>query len=246
MKVEYTREQAKQVIKDFNDYGYKRNRAPVVISREIIKDFLNNKFKSEIKEGTWVMEKDGSIQTTLFVTKVQSSLFRAYGLFDLDWLDLEHNISDSWKIDSFQPAPDHIVIKRMTAEVNKRYSEGDEIGNPGDFLGDFVESKIKRIDIDEEDLIEEGIICLKSGSMLMKDGKWATKIEQTYSIGDRFEKGGETFILAQVNGEDKVQLTCIDDGITWSDAFEVNSLSKITQAEFKVISDNYKFKQINK
>ena len=243
MKVEYTREQAEKVLGD-----YAKHCGLLIIHH--VRDFLDHKFKPSIEVGTWVMEKDGRTDgevSTIFVTEVGENNFNGFGIFNGDWYDLESLFSDKWLIDAFQPAPDHIVIERMTDFVKKRYAVGDEaqclcVGGEKEIIKGLV--------LDKKELITNGRIWVPSsdivGVLLMQKGKWATKVEKTYSIGDRFETDDDEYILTSPERY-KANLVNLRTGISWTAPVEVKNKHKITQAEFKEITGNPKeFKQINK
>jgi hypothetical protein len=179
MKVEYTREQAEQLKKDFDSFLIQNQMTGFSFDFE---SFLDHKFKPSIKVGTWVMEK-GGVQATIFVTHVMKTCLRGYGIINGEWHGLK-----SWFIDDFQPAPDDIVIERITAEVKKRYAVGDEV----ECLIAREKETIKGLVLNQYQLITSGSFWLPSsdidGALIMKNGKWAKKIDPNKELKEKIQQ----------------------------------------------------------
>jgi len=61
--------------------------------------------------------------------------------------------------------------------------------------------------------------------------------EPTYSVGDRFKRGGNKYILAiQIAGNNAVALVCLKDGCLWSGEHEVKNVYCITSNELSKMS----------
>jgi len=89
------------------------------------------------------------------------------------------------------------------------------------------QAKLDQCTADIDKLIEEQKRLLRE----IKDA------EVTYSIGDRFKKGGEKLLLAvQTVGDNSVALVCLEDGCLWSGSHEVEDTEKITQKELSGMS----------
>jgi hypothetical protein len=89
----------------------------------------------------------------------------------------------------------------------------------------------------QEDL---AALSLKRGKLLMEEEaikKQMADAEVTYSIGDRF-KGSYKYILAATSDNGHVHLVNLSVGTHLAGSALVESVSKITQSEFKhVLSD---------
>jgi len=80
--------------------------------------------------------------------------------------------------------------------------------------------------------------------------EWKIKIQKefdlfnTYKVGDKFKKGTNTYVLANV-GYTTVAMINIESGNRWSDGIEVKNVRNIDEREFsRVISGDTNFVKI--
>jgi hypothetical protein len=65
----------------------------------------------------------------------------------------------------------------------------------------------------------------------------------TYTRGQKFVHCGETYILASCDA-DTMALISVRDGNRWTDAVDVNLCSRVSAAEFQLITENTQFQEV--
>ncbi len=193
MKVEYNREQAEQLKKDF-DLFLKKGGKPCGFHVNF-ESFLDHKFKPTIEVGKWYIDPYGDL---IYCTdNSDQKHFKGYGLSGDNevWFEGQSKYI-TWSKEFFQPAPDDLVISRMTDFVKTLYSVGDEVKS---MVGNGVHRLSNFNSIESLPLIQRGIVRLKAdyksgksysegSSCLMQDGKWATKIDPNKELKEEIER----------------------------------------------------------
>ncbi len=133
--------------------------------------------ETKIEKGKWYRRDNALVYATSNEDKNLS--FSGYKLCaDNTWIIKTYNY---WFSGSFTPAEDDYVIQRMQEEVNKRYSVGDVVrclySGEDHVLTDTYHKAW------EYDLLNRGELWgyneeKATGVRLMKDGKWAGKVEK--------------------------------------------------------------------
>jgi len=231
--VEYTREQAEQVLKDYKKWLLNAPNEDVNRWHEI---FLNHKFP-KIEVGKWYKCEAGCI----FLTSFEDNKVRFYGVMFDDW-HISEMSENKFKLLKFELATDEEIVETLTNEAKKRYNVGDVVRCLHTSFEHTIDSTIYEKWLDY--LIKEARVwgskieienTVTTPILLMKEGKWAEVVEQeVYSIGDRFEIDGDKLLLV-CTMENHVALICVHTGRRLEKAVRVEQIEKVTQKEFRSI-----------
>ncbi len=206
--------------------------------KRIEKDFPKFFEKKALEVGKWYFNNETSDYLVCFQTEESS-----YGFFDGEY-------SNSWTfIISDKPntrlATDQEVKDALIQEAQKRYNVGDVVkclstGKDKELV-DLVYFNNLSNSTDElwSDRAEP------ENARIFYNGKWATIVEETYKLGDRFkcDAGGE-YILART-GSNNINLINLEDGNQWSNPLSVKNDCNIKPQEFNELCKGREFNKIS-
>ncbi len=151
------------------------------------------------------------------------------------------------RVELFKPATDQEVKDALIQESEKRgFKKGVKVMRN---IDDFHYSDYNTMIIDEGYAFDcKGDFSIRSTNgyyiCLMRKGKWATIVEETYKLGDRFkcDDGGE-YILA-LTGQEEINFISLENGNAWDDPIKVKNDLNITPQEFKELCKGREFNKI--
>jgi len=163
----YTREQAEEVLKDFNTYPNSRHYEE--LSPENI-DFLNHKFGVKYTVGKWY-KKDYQNAKVCYQGNE-----KGFGTWSGEW-------GCNWKIwtETWQPMTNEEVIDFLRDEAKKRYNIGDIVKSL--WSGKNYEILRFGCSIDNEHFHISGISVLD-----LKTGEWAKVVKKKDPVKEQIDK----------------------------------------------------------
>ena len=204
-------------------------------------EFVKGFKEPEFEEGKWYKSEHGfSLCCYQGDNEADSTSFEGYGFYDVHgWVskNTDPEAYESWsKSAGWELATDKEVEQALIKEAKKRgFKKGVRVknllgSNGGSILGDK-----KTANTDDIELV--GRYLFMGHLLIMRKGEWAEIEKETYSIGDVFKDttNDDTYILSEVD-EDKVQLTCLEDGEAYLYGAEVSNRWKITTDEMEEIT----------
>jgi len=242
--MEYTREQAEQVLKDYKKWLLNAPNEDVNRWHEM---FLNDKF-SKLELGKWYKCEAGCI----FVTSFEDNKVTFYGVMFDDW-HISEMSENKFKLLKFELATGEEIVETLTNEAKKRYNVGDVVRCLHTSFEHNIDSTIYEKWLDY--LIKEARVwgskieienTVTTPILLMKNGKWAEVVEEeVYSMGDRFEIEGDEYILSRITYNTAILIN-LKTGNFWDEAIKVADHGKITKQELKKIIGEDQFNKITK
>jgi len=162
----YTREQAEEVLKDFNEFiGCSRG----LFSSDL--PFLDQKFGVKFEVGKWY--KSPHFKSAILY---QGELENCVGMFDGTW-------ADCWSIEDFYiEMTNEEVIDFLRDEAKKRYNEGYIVKGLSSGMNYQINSFVFGCSIDNEHFHISGISVLD-----LKTGEWAEAIKKD-PVKEQIEK----------------------------------------------------------
>jgi hypothetical protein len=243
--MEYTREQAVRMFKEFQYFKLKS--CGVKIVPELNKweeDFLNVKFP-KLEVGKWYKSKvEKWSKVLIYITDITDSWIYFFG-HDTDdsssWIEEGRLTKKNENLFEFSPATDDEVVEMLTKEAKKRYKTGDTIVST--YNGELYELDI----IFSYHLKKTDKGVFSYGYEVMRHGKWAEVVEEeTYFIGDRFEIEGQEYILSRINNK-LCLLINLSNGYYYENPIPVKDINKITKGELgKMIGGDEFFNKVTK
>jgi hypothetical protein len=224
--MEYTREQAVRMFKEFQYFKLKS--CGVKIVPELNKweeDFLNVKFP-KLEVGKWYKSKTKQwSKVFIYITDMTDSWIHFFGN-DVDdtWIEKGRLTKKNENLFEFSPATDEEFIEMLTNEAKKRYKTGDIVQSV--VANNQLEIVCNSSSIEDGEFYYSGIIVFD-----IFTGKWAEVVEEeTYSIGDRLEIDGNEYILSRINNK-LCLLINLSTGNYYEGPVPVKDINKITKAE---------------
>jgi hypothetical protein len=160
--MEYTREQADQVLADYKKWLLNAPNEDVNRRHEI---FLNHKFP-KIEVGKWYKYvENGRIIGVVYTTTKISYYFKGFGFWNGFW-------GEDWDVgEHFLPATKKEVLEALTNEAEKRYKIGNIVQSVVTTNKLEIVSNLSSIEDDE--FHYSGIIVFD-----ISKGKWADVVEE--------------------------------------------------------------------
>lgn len=158
----YTREQAEEVLKDFNTYPNSRHYEE--LSPENI-DFLNHKFGVKFEVGKWY--RSPTFKSAILY---QGELHGCIGMFNGEW-------ATSWSIEDFYiQMTEGEVIDFISNEFLKRYKKGTFAKDlwTDELCGDLKTGELKIVQTSESIYFAYGGFCFLN----LITGEWAEVIKK--------------------------------------------------------------------